>query len=185
VTPNPHDRGFTLVETLVALALFASVVAGAATLAAAAARAALAARLSTSAMALARQKLDAVRALTFAVEESGAPITDGHTNLSVDPPATGGQGLAPGGSLSSSVSGFTDFLDRGGRWVAGGTAPPPGAAFVRRWQVGRLAGSGDLTLVARVRVVPIVLGAAPPGMGSGSAAGVDLSLIALRTRARQ
>ena len=65
-------------------------------------------------------------------------VSDWSSDLTVTPPlGSGGVGLgtSPGDTLLSNISGYCDFLDANGQWLAGGTDPPADAAFVRRWSV--------------------------------------------------
>ena len=179
-----RERGFTLVEVLVAVLLLSMLAVGAATLGAAAGRAVLVARTASSTSALARQKHDQLRALTWAVNEAGALVTDTTTNLSAESATPGGPGTAvsPPGALDANLAGFSDYLDVDGRWAGSGASPPPGAAFARRWSVDRLDGSQDATLVVRVLVVPLAW--APHRAGRGATAGLvsEATLVSMRTR---
>ena len=57
-------------------------------------------------------------------------------------------------TLQSNRAGTCDFLDANGRWLAAGTRPPVGTAWVRRWSVVPLSGVAD-TIVLQVLVVPV------------------------------
>ncbi len=99
-----------------------------------------------------------MRSLTWAFDPAGAPIADATTNVSVSPErATGGTGLTPSptAALSTNTSGYCDFLDGFGNWLAGGTSPPGGAVYVRRWSIAPLPASPDNTLVLQVLVTTI------------------------------
>ena len=89
------SSGFSLVEVLISMAILTAVSLGVAQLFAVSTRANLVARGQTSTTALAEQKLEQLRSLTwgFDVEGQGLPVSDTTTDLSVDPPAaTGGRG---------------------------------------------------------------------------------------------
>jgi len=150
------DRGFTLLETVVALSLLTVALSALAPLVVMAARADAAAHASLVAQQAAREKLEQLRGLAWSSDAGVVPVSDWSTDLSRSPQAAaGGTGLlsATADPLLSNVAGFCDFLDAGGRWLAGGSTPPAGAAWVRRWSVAALDGLAD-TLVLQVLVVP-------------------------------
>ena len=157
-----REGGFTLLEVVIALLLIVTAAAGTATLFAVSLRATSAARQQTSTTALAIQKLEQLRALTWGVDDSGLPVSDLQTNLSLDPPGSGGPGLRPSpvDALDVNTDGYVDFLDGGGEWIAGGTTVPAPAVFVRRWRVESLSDDPADTLVLHVRVTT-VQGAGP------------------------
>ena len=178
------NDGFTLVEVAGALLLLAVAAAGVAGLVAVSQRAALAARLQTSATVLAIEKLEQLRALRWA-SAGAATQSDLTTNLSVDPPATGGGGLAPSppGTLQADTAGYVDYLDPSGRWLAGGTTtPPPGAAYVRRWSIEPLADDPADTRILRVRVLTSARSRSAAGGGAGRPAPGDVLMLTLLTR---
>lgn len=149
-------RGFTLVEVLVAMAVLLTATAGSVHLLAFATRAMHIARMQGVSVLSASARLDELRGLRFEFAEDGERLTDLSTYLAASPPHDGGSGLAPGGaaSLDVNVSGFVDYLDDSGAWIGEGAAPPPGAAFVRRWAIEAPA-DPDLLLL-HVLVRPIV-----------------------------
>jgi prepilin-type N-terminal cleavage/methylation domain-containing protein len=181
---NDRDRGFTLTEVLFALVLMVTAVLGAAHLATTAARLTRDARLSTSALALAQQKVEQLSAITWAVNEGGVLLSDDWTDLAVDPPRDSGIGLRASSSaaLLSNMAGFVDFLDASGVWVGTGASPPAGTAFVRRWSVEPTAGASDRTLLLRVFVTTVGRGGDRGAAGATSAGGADTALASLRTR---
>lgn len=150
------EAGFTLVETLVATLVLAGGVMAVAYLALASARVQATARQNSVVAMLAREKLEQLRAMAWTSDAALVPISDWSSDITTQPEmATGGPGLglSPAGSLVSNVSGFCDFADGNGRWVGGGTAPPPGATWVRRWSVRAMAELVD-TLALEVVIVP-------------------------------
>jgi prepilin-type N-terminal cleavage/methylation domain-containing protein len=153
------DRGVSLIEVLVALVLIVPGVIGAAGLITMAARSARDARLESIGVMLAAQKLEQLRALEWNADDAGnGPIvSDVTTDLTRDPPAPGGIGLSqsPAGALDSNVPGFVDYLDVSGRWVGTGGAPPPTAAFIRRWAVTPLPADPANSLVLQVLVTNV------------------------------
>jgi prepilin-type N-terminal cleavage/methylation domain-containing protein len=110
------EGGFTLVEVLVAAALFVVVSAGVAQLAAIATRAARNARDHTAAVILASSKIDELRALAWASGPEGLPAS-------------------PAGTLAGDLPPYVEYLDAQGRLLAGAAAPPAAAVYVRRWSV--------------------------------------------------
>ena len=164
-----QQRGFTLVEVLVAMGVLSAAALGTAQVVAVATRAMHFARVQQATASAASTRLDQLRALDFAFGPDGLRITDVVTDLSVDPPASGGGGLTPGGpaTLQANTPGFVDYLDASGRWVGAGAEPPSSAVFVRRWAV-ESTGSLDL-LILQVVVRPVSEGAAGAGAGPGTA----------------
>lgn len=109
----------------------------------------------TSALAAAT-RLDQLRSLRFEFDAGGLRLTDQVTDLTVDPPTPGGNGLAPGGAgtLDSNVPGFVDYLDGAGAWVGNGATPPREAVFVRRWSIEAPVHPDLLVLQVLVRPRP-------------------------------
>ena len=176
------DRGFTLMEVLVAMALLCVAALGGIQLVAVATGMMSRARAHSLATGLAASRMEQLRGLRFEFDDAGLPLTDAATDVSVDPPARGGAGLAvsSAASLDGNVPGYVDFLDRNGAWTGNGTAPPAGTAFVRRWAVEAVDAGGDL-LVLQVLVRPVTSGSAS---GSERVAG-ETRLVTLRARTRR
>jgi prepilin-type N-terminal cleavage/methylation domain-containing protein len=144
--------GFTLIEVVIAVAVLVAVLAGVAgvwTMAAASTRAA---SEQTLAMQLARDKLEQLAGLTWAVRSiDGADVlaSDVTTNVSRVPATTDGAGTraSPSDSLGVSRATYADYLDARGRWLDTGLAPPANARFVRRWRLARSgAGASEMLL---------------------------------------
>ena len=154
-----NSRGFTLVEVVIAMGLLTAVSLGVAQLFAASTRANLSARTSTSTTAMAEQKMEQIRSLTWGFDTAGQglPVSDTTTNLTVYPMTTNGSGLnpSPADALESNTTGFFDFLDAEGSWVGTGTNTPPTAAYVRRWSIIPLPTNPNNTLVIQVLVTPL------------------------------
>jgi hypothetical protein len=107
--------------------------------------------------ALALQKVEQLRALSWTFDAAGTPISDTTTDTTTTPERpTGGTGLmaSPPGALDDNVSGYCDFLDAAGASLGSGSSLPSGAVFVRRWSIDRLP-TGD-ALVIQVSVTPVV-----------------------------
>jgi type II secretory pathway pseudopilin PulG len=154
------DRGFSLVEVAIAMLLLMTVATGLVPMMTMSVRAVRDARTQSMAAALAAQKLEQLRALCWAFDDFGVRVSDVMTRLNRDPFGTGGPGLgtSPADALERDAPGFSDFLDRWGRWV-GETGPaPPAAVFRRRWSVGPVVGAGPDSLALQVVVEPVAPG---------------------------
>ncbi len=161
---NSNSRGFSLVEVLISMGLLTAVSLGVAQMFALSARANLVARGATSTTALAEQRLEQLRALTwgFDLAGQGLPLSDTTTNLAVFPVASNGSGLnpSPSDSLEQNTAGFVDFLDANGAWVGTGATPPGSAVYIRRWSIQPLPTNPNNTLVIQVLVTPVASEAA-------------------------
>jgi len=156
---NSSNRGFSLVEVMVAMGLLTVVSLGVAQLFALSTRANVTAKGQTSTTAMAEQKLEQLRGLTwgFDLAGQGLPLSDTSTNLTVSPPTHDGSGLnpSPGDALEQNTAGFVDFLDGGGAWVGTGMTPPASAVYIRRWSITPLPTNPNNTLVIQVLVTPV------------------------------
>jgi type II secretory pathway pseudopilin PulG len=156
---NSSSRGFSLVEVVISMGLLTAVSLGVAQLFALTTRANLIAKGQTSTTAMAEQKLEELRGLTwgFDLEGQGLPLSDTTTNLAVYPPAHNGSGLnpSPSDSLEENTPGFVDFVDGSGTWVGTGTTPPASAVYIRRWSIQPLPTNPNNTLVIQVLVTPV------------------------------
>ncbi len=164
--------GFSLVEVLVAIGLLTVTGLSAVRLLVFAVDATAAARRQSTSTVLAASKLEQLRSLEWAYEptadgRAGSRVGDLSTDLSLDPPGSGGPGLglSPDASLQQSIPPYVDYLDAAGRWVGQGASPPEGTVFVRRWSVRPLADSPDV-LRLRVSVVPLSRESRRRGVGA-------------------
>jgi prepilin-type N-terminal cleavage/methylation domain-containing protein len=153
------DRGFSLIEVVVALGLLTVVSLGVAQLFAQSTKANITAKGRTSATTLAEQKMEQIRSLTwgFDLTGQGLPVSDTTSNLAVYPPQQSGTGLnpSPADSLEQNTEGCVDFLDAAGAWVGTGKTPPATAVYIRRWSILPLPTNPNNTLVIQVLVTPI------------------------------
>lgn len=150
-----NDRGFSLVETLVATTIMSVALASLAQLFLISTKANQSARLTTNASVLAQQKMEQLRALTWGFDTLGLPLSDTTSDLTVVPEQPqGGPGLTPSpdGSLQTNVDGYVDFIDGRGQSLGGGTNAPPNTVYVRRWSVEPLPTNPNNTLILQVMV---------------------------------
>jgi prepilin-type N-terminal cleavage/methylation domain-containing protein len=156
---STSDRGFTLIEVMIAMMLIAIMAMGVAALFGVAVRATHAARHQTSTTTLAEQKMEQLRALTWGFDDSGQnlPVSDTTTDLSQSPPTNSGGGLnpSPANSLDSNTTGYVDYLDQRGQWVGTGATPPANAVFIRRWSIRPLPTNPNNTLLMQVLVTTV------------------------------
>jgi type II secretory pathway pseudopilin PulG len=124
------QRGFSLVEAIVAMAITITAALGIAQLSIMSVRANRIARSTTIATVLALQKLEQLQSVEW-------------TGLKASPPAV----------LGRNTGGFFDFLDANGGTLEAESSTPAGAVFVRRWALDPLW-SGD-ALVIQVVVAPV------------------------------
>jgi prepilin-type N-terminal cleavage/methylation domain-containing protein len=164
-----HDRGFTLIEVLVASALLIVGVLSVARLFVLVLATNVSAQRETQAVILAIQKIEELRSLEWAYDIAGAPLSD---------TITGGVGLTPSppGALDDDIAGYVDYADRFGRILNG--ARPPGAGYVRRWSITPLPLDPDNTIVIHVRVTDLRAAAGR----TGSRQPGDVRLATVRTR---
>lgn len=159
------ERGFSLAEVAVATGMLAVVSLGVAQMFALSTEKNLAAKHQVSTTTMATQKMEQLRGLTFSYDAGGLglPVTDSTTNLTLCTPDTSGHGLDPSptspsvnASLESNISGYVDFLDGRGNCVSagGGTTPPAGAVYTRRWAITPLPTNPNNTIVLTVLVTP-------------------------------
>jgi hypothetical protein len=175
--------GFSLLEVLTATAMMTAGLVAIAQLFLLAIDANRWSALTTMATALAGQKLEQLHGLAFFTDETGLPVTDCASDLSVSPAsAVGGRGLlaSPAAALTSNTSGYVDFLDAAGAWVGTGTAVPPNAIFVRRWSITPLPAHPTDALVLQVAVGRA--SAASPGASMRAGDAVVVGLKARRAR---
>lgn len=183
---SAHEPGFTIVEVVVAMLLVAIITMGVAQLFAVAMAATENARHQTSTAALAAQKMEQLRSLTwaFAPGGTGVAVSDTTTDLSTDPPTSSGLGLSPSptGTLAANTPGYVDYLNGRGQWVGTGASLPRGVVYIRRWSVESLAADRD-TLLFQVIVTTARRDVQAMAMGGARRRLSDEALIAtVRTR---
>ena len=174
----------TLVEVVVATAIFTIGSLAAAHLLVWATRAFWATGAETTALAAAQMKMEELQSLAWRFDDSGNRVSDLETNLAGRTASGGGPGLtvSPANALQDSLDGYADYLDAQGQWVGAGSSPPAEAAFARRWAIRPFAGGPDDTLILQVLVAPT---ANDRGRRRSPARGAGESLlISARTRVR-
>jgi type II secretory pathway pseudopilin PulG len=129
---SARDDGFSLLEALVATSIMTVGVAALAQLAGWSLYANVQARRMSIAPVLAQQK----------VEELVAEA------------AAGGLAPSPAGTLASDITGYCDFVDRTGRPLGAGPAPPE-SAYARRWSIEPLPASPAHTSILQVLVIDL------------------------------
>jgi prepilin-type N-terminal cleavage/methylation domain-containing protein len=134
------QRGFSLLEVLIAATIVAAAVAGLAQLVVIATAANARAKTATMATVLAAQKMEQLRSLAWALDIHGSPVSDPRLAAS------------PSGSLRNNSPGFCDFLDQNGRLLGEATVPPGGAVYLRRWSIEPLPADPGNVLVLQVLV---------------------------------
>ena len=184
------SSGFSLVEVLISMGILTAVSLGVAQLFALSTRANYVSRGQTSTTAMAEQKMEQLRALTwgFDTDGQGLPVSDTSTNLSADPPTATGGGLnpSPANSLEQNTSGYVDFLDAHGAVVGTGSTPPGAAAYIRRWAIRPLPTNPNNTLVLQVLVTPVSSeGARVATPGPRRRMAGDSLLLSVKTRKSQ
>ncbi|HVQ42936.1 MAG TPA: prepilin-type N-terminal cleavage/methylation domain-containing protein [Vicinamibacterales bacterium] len=182
---STSDGGFTLVEVVIAMMLLSMVALGVAQLFGIAIQRNMAARYQTSTTVLAGQKLEQLRALTLGFDAaSGLPVTDMSTNLTTEPPTSGGGGLnpSPSNSLSQNTPGYVDYLDSRGNLLGTGAAPPATALYIRRWNISPLPTNPNNTLILQVLVTTVNRDRQTPATGARRRAADEALVATLKTR---
>jgi type II secretory pathway pseudopilin PulG len=181
-----RDPGFALVEVLVSLLLIVAAAAGLAPLYAMTAAAARQGRVAMATSLLAREKVEELRALTWAYAPDGAAMTDLETDISVRPWSAFGRGLSasPSDSLERNADGYVDYLDGNTRWVGSGPLAPSEAVYIRRWRITPMPGAPGESCIFEVFVTTTI---AEARGSAGSSAGVtrrsgDALLVTVTTR---
>ena len=163
------ERGFSLLEVLVASTIMAVALTTLAQLFVMSTNANMSAKSTTYAAVLAQQKMEQLRGLAWGFDTLGLPVTDISTDITVVPEqVAGGTGLAPGGSLGQNVRGYCDFVDKNGTSLGTGTTPSVGAVYIRRWTIEPLPTNPNNTIVLQVLVTRLRnRGAADTATGTG------------------
>lgn len=181
--PRSGERGFSLLEVLVASTIMAVALTTLAQLFVMSTNANHSAKTTTYTAILAQQKMEQLRGLAWGFDNLGLPITDISTNIAKVPeePA-GGTGLAPGGSVGQNVTGYCDYVDMNGNSLGTGPAPAAGTVYIRRWAVEPLPTDPNNTLVLQVLVTRLRnRGAADTAVGTARMPD-EARIISVKTR---
>jgi type II secretory pathway pseudopilin PulG len=137
-----RTAGFSLLEIVIAIALLMIGILAMASVFAGAAQTAHSQGDLGETVALCESKMETLRNLRF---DSGEPMdVSPYTDLTTDTtqlvsgayPTTGGKGLTPGGSTTTAVSGYVDYLDPDGNQIASSSGgAPAGYEYTREWQI--------------------------------------------------
>jgi prepilin-type N-terminal cleavage/methylation domain-containing protein len=151
-----NDRGFSLVEVLVATTMLAVSLTALAQLFAVATKSNNIARNGTFTQILAEQKMEQLRGLAWGFDTLGLPVSDTSTDTAKQPEGvTGGTGLTPSPSntLQSNTDGYVDYLDANANVLGdGGSVIPDNTIYIRRWLIEALPTNPNNTLVLQVLV---------------------------------
>jgi prepilin-type N-terminal cleavage/methylation domain-containing protein len=184
-----NTRGFTILEVLIAIALFVAMSVGVAQLIAIATKAARTSREQTTTVILAAAKMDQLRALDWTYEPAAPEASRSDFTTDVSDPAhgDGGRGLlpSPAGVLLRNQPPYVDYLDASGSWVGNDADPPAGAVFVRRWAVQPWPTDPDRTLVLHVLVTTVGLDRSRGAEAWRSRTSSETLLVSVRTRKGQ
>jgi type II secretory pathway pseudopilin PulG len=153
-----RERGFSLVETLVAAGILVTLLASLAQLMGWSVSQAREAGSRARAMSVAQDKLEKLRALAWTVDLDGNPVSD---------PALA---TSPTGALDVNTSGHVELVGAAGQVVLG-----PDALVVRRWAVAPI----DLATPDAIAITVCVF--RPPASHTARA-GADLCLSTARVR---
>jgi len=149
------EGGFSILEVLIATTILTVALSALAQLFVISTRANASAKTTSYASVLAQQKMEQLRGLMFGFDNLGLPITDFTTNITVaSEQVSGGKGLSasPDKSLGRNTDGYCDFIDQFGNSLGGGTTPPAGTVYIRRWSIEPLPTNPNNTLVFQVLV---------------------------------
>jgi type II secretory pathway pseudopilin PulG len=120
--PNSSPDGFTLIETVVATGILVTALAGLAQLLALSVRSTRNAGSQSAALIAAQDKIEALRALAFAYDVAGAPVTAPELILRASL------------SLREDTTGLVDYLDAAGA-IVNPDDDDSGVVFTRRWRI--------------------------------------------------
>jgi prepilin-type N-terminal cleavage/methylation domain-containing protein len=163
------QRGFSLLEVLIATTLAASALIGLGQLVALAIDANRHAQAATIVTLLAQQKMEELRSFAWSVDVLGVAATDSRLSPS------------PGNTLNENVDGFCDFADASGRPLGETSPMPAGAVYVRRWSIEPLPAFSGNVLAVQVLVTPRLVGHSQPGPAR-SRMPDEAHLVAIRRR---
>ena len=165
-----RDGGMTLVEVIVAIAIFATACLAAAHLVVWGMRTVHTSGAASVTVAAAAAKMEELQSLNWRFNVAGERISDAALAPS------------PADALSRNVAGFADYLDEHGEAAGGGLDPSPTAVYLRRWALRPLAGAADDTLVIQVLVAPLSQVSSPDARAATGGGATLLTTARTRTR---
>jgi hypothetical protein len=178
-------------EAMVATTILAVALVSLADLLVYATRATMGSRDTTRAVILAEQKMEQLKALAWATDESGGQVSDVSTNVAgmtasanCAAAVTGAHvGLtpSPAGALASNTDGYVDYVDAHGCGLGGGAVPPAGSTFIRRWSIAA-SDVGPDTLILQVLVTRRGIRTSAPAGGASARMPDEARLVSLKTR---
>jgi len=186
-TPRSLDaeRGFSLIEAMVAAGLLAASLVALVQLFAIAVRSNAESRSVTYATVLAQQKLEQLQALTWGYDPQGLPVSDTTTDTAVNlEGAAGGTGLSrsPSTSLRENTPGFVDYIDQFGRILGGGAKAPPSTVYIRRWAIQPLSADPENARTLEVLVTRTIASTAAQQGGATPLADARVMTVKARNR---
>lgn len=146
------------------------------------------ARTGSYATALAEQKMEQLRGLTYGFDTIGLPLTDTTTDttLPVDTP-NGGKGLtpSPANTLTTNTNGYVDYVDQFGKLLGSGITPPTATVYIRRWSIDPLPTNPNGTIVIQVMVTRSRTRGLADQAGSTDRLKDEARIISIKTRKAQ
>jgi type II secretory pathway pseudopilin PulG len=183
------EKGFSILEALVATTIMAVALTALAQLFALATRANSSARATTYASVLAQQKMEQLRGLAWGFDALGLPLSDMTTDITAaEELPSGGRGLTPSppagttGPLAENTAGYCDFLDGFGNSLGGGTTAPPSTVYLRRWSIEPLPTNPNNTLILQVLVARYTNNTLGPPPGTLARLPDEARLVSVKTR---
>lgn len=154
------QRGFTLIETLVAAGILVTALAGLSQLFVLSLQLTRHANVAGAALTAAQDKLEVLSGLAFGYDEGGSATTDALLQIS------------PDSSLDGNVEPYVDWVDAGGR----ARTAPTQSVFVRRWRIRTVNASASPDAIS----IEVCVFRVPAE--SLSARGAETCLSTIRTR---
>lgn len=152
---SKSESGFSIIESIFATGILATAVVALAQMFSISVQNNKNARTGSYAVALAEQKMEQLRGLTYGFDTIGLPLTDTATDTT-QPTETpiGGTGLnpSPPGTLTANTNGYVDYIDQFGNILGGGTGVRNGTVYIRRWSIDPLPTNPNNTIVIQVMV---------------------------------
>jgi type II secretory pathway pseudopilin PulG len=189
---SSNASGFSLIEVLVAVGLLVVALVALAQLFALSTQANRGGRYSTSTAILAEQKMEQLRGLAWGFDMLGLPLSDLTTNVAAFEAtgqcaaAAGGAAVglspSPAGTLATSTDGYVDYVDMNGCGLGGGTTPPAGTIYIRRWSIEPLPTNPNNTVILQVLVTRRADRGTQASQGSVMRLPEEARLISVKTR---